>query len=86
MDARVGQFPSTQDHAKQNGGHWPTYGYNSLSRRSLERINALRPEMRNASVRRTLNLYVCADSVLLAYLLNTMSERKSLDIRKPFGY
>lgn len=42
--------------------------------------------MRNASVRRTLNLYVCADSVLLAYLLNTMSERKSLDIRKPFGY
>ena len=25
MDARVGQFPSTQDHAKQNGGHWPTF-------------------------------------------------------------
>ena len=25
MDTRVGQFPSTQDHAKQNGGHWPTF-------------------------------------------------------------
>jgi hypothetical protein len=24
MDARVGQFPSTQDHAKQIGGYWPT--------------------------------------------------------------
>jgi hypothetical protein len=24
MDARVGQFPSTQDHAKLIGGYWPT--------------------------------------------------------------
>ena len=32
---RVEQFPSTQDHAEQVGGHWPPYGYNSLSRRSL---------------------------------------------------
>jgi hypothetical protein len=27
MDARVGQFPFTQDHAKQIGGHWPIYRY-----------------------------------------------------------
>jgi hypothetical protein len=24
MGAHVGQFPSTQDHAKQIGGYWPT--------------------------------------------------------------
>lgn len=25
MDARVEYFPFTQDHAKQFGGHWPTF-------------------------------------------------------------
>ncbi len=34
--------------------------------------------MRKAPVRRTLNLCVCADSELFAYLLNTMSEKNHL--------